>query len=1211
MKYTLIKPVLFGVALIASLFGTFSLNAQTLAQEPLLSKTISVRPNLTFILDDSGSMDLDCIYTQNTKASFPAGNTYGNTSCNVSDLRYTSPENNTLMYDPRKVYDTGYTETGTKRPISTATFGQIKTGSIKIGSPTYQGRAIYLFKPGFNVATATTQAILTNTANYDTFWVLDSGNSFAVQWAGTAAPTLTTINPLLKPAARSDCVLNTTRCTYAEELQNIKNWYTYHSTRIEAAKVGVSTAFTNLPDSFRMNYGSLSEILNSTKGGGAPIRPVKEYASNVNAFRLWLNNNTANLGGTPLREALDIVGKTYQSTANSGPWGNTPWNPGSESASNHVSCRRNFAILTTDGQWNTSASAGYAISTTADDDGKDGSLITHLNGTTTYKYIAHNTSDARSKGKADKTSGAGYSQTLSDVAHKYWVTDLRTLANNVTDGTPSKPPFWQNLSTYTVGFGTSGSMTPTQIANAKAGTANWAQPFENTATAVDDLVHAAHNGGGAFIAVNDATEFSVELRKILLSITGETSSQAGVAASTTALQTGTKKYVPYYVTGEWWGNVKSVNLDVQTAADTTIAWQVVATDTEGRPTGASTIPSPATRNIIVSTNNALKGVDFTFTNLGTNGLIAPTATAVSNQVINTFNTDQVDYIRGVRTKEGAGQAYRERLAILGDIVNSRPAFVKNNTDPYWLYFKLPTTQGGGAAYTAYKADKAARTDGVLFVGANDGMLHGFRESDGKEMLGFIPRSVLGALHKLTDKNYPISHQFYVDGPIKEADAYISAPYLNGAAGSSVRWTNLIVGTTGAGAKAVFAIDVTKPSSMTSIQGKHVMWEVSNSSSGFTELGNVLADVETGVTPSGDWVAAFGNGYDSLSGKASLFLVNLSTGAKIRELTAGPTITANGLGGVRLVRNANSEVIGAYAGDLKGNVWRFDLTGTNSSNWKNGELLYTALGPTGQTQPITAAPAVFARNDGKPGYIVVVGTGKLLTVADTVLSPTPPTQSSYGLWDEKPFGTATTISTIAGRSALVGTTSTADAATGYYNVSNVRPINWNTDKGWYLDYTQLIGQRAIYPITALKTLVSIETIAPKASTNSCSIDGEVKAVNFLLSPYTGACKTNTQTLDTNNDQTVSSTDGYACAYSSFGDGSNTIIDKTPDVVPPGGPPGGTPDGTPPGPPPPETCDDRRLKISLGAVDNQFFKDCDNSSPTKSSFQRDVRQIFIRK
>ena len=72
MKYSFIKPVLLISALIASVFS-LSLNAQTLAQEPLLSKTISVRPNLTFILDDSGSMDLDCIYTQNSESIISCG----------------------------------------------------------------------------------------------------------------------------------------------------------------------------------------------------------------------------------------------------------------------------------------------------------------------------------------------------------------------------------------------------------------------------------------------------------------------------------------------------------------------------------------------------------------------------------------------------------------------------------------------------------------------------------------------------------------------------------------------------------------------------------------------------------------------------------------------------------------------------------------------------------------------------------------------------------------------------------------------------------------------------------------------------------------------------------------------------------------------------------------------------------------------------------
>ncbi|MFZ1626852.1 MAG: PilC/PilY family type IV pilus protein, partial [Candidatus Moraniibacteriota bacterium] len=557
-------------------------------------------------------------------------------------------------------------------------------------------------------------------------------------------------------------------------------------------------------------------------------------------------------------------------------------------------------------------------------------------------------------------------------------------------------------------------------------------------------------------------------------------------------------------------------MDVQTAAENSIKWQVVSTDANGNPTGVDTIPSHGTRNIIVSTNSSIKGVEFKYTNLNPNNLIASSATPVTDKLINTFTSDQVDFIRGDQSKEGSGQPFRERQAILGDIVNARPAYVKNNIDPFSKLYNLPASQGGGTTYTTYKNSKIARAEGMLFVGANDGMLHGFRESNGNEEFAFIPRSVLGKLHLLTDKNYPLFHNFYVDGPLKEADAYIDAPLLSGAAGTSLRWTNLLMGSTGAGAKAVFALDVSRPFNM---QGKHVMWEVNHLSSGFGELGHVLSEIDTGVTPSGDWVGVFGNGYDSASGKASLFLVNLSTGAKIRELTTNNS-TGNGLGGVRLVHNASSQVIGAYAGDLKGNVWRFDLSGNSNTDWKNGELLFTAVNASGVAQAITAAPAVFARTDGKPGYIVVVGTGRLLTNADTLLTPPPPKQSAYGLWDESPFGSVATISTIAGRSSLVESTSAVDAtASGYYKVTASRAINWTTDKGWYFDFSDLPGQKNVYPVNAVSSTVLLDTIAPKAVSGSCTVDGEVRAITYVLNPYSGMCHSNFKTLDTNNDNVV--------------------------------------------------------------------------------------------
>ena len=125
----------------------------------------------------------------------------------------------------------------------------------------------------------------------------------------------------------------------------------------------------------------------------------------------------------------------------------------------------------------------------------------------------------------------GYTNTLADVALYYWSRDLRTLPNNVTDGNPANPPFWQNLSTYSIGFGVNGTLSQAQVNTAKDGTSNWTEPAANDAKAIDDLIHAAHNGGGEFIPVSNSAEFSDALRKILLSISGETSSQAGVAAA--------------------------------------------------------------------------------------------------------------------------------------------------------------------------------------------------------------------------------------------------------------------------------------------------------------------------------------------------------------------------------------------------------------------------------------------------------------------------------------------------------------------------------------------------------------------------------------------------------------------------------------------------------------------------------------------------------
>ena len=136
----------------------------------------------------------------------------------------------------------------------------------------------------------------------------------------------------------------------------------------------------------------------------------------------------------------------------------------------------------------------------------------------------------------------------------------------------------------------------------------------------------------------------------------------------------------------------------------------------------------------------------------------------------------------------------------------------------------------------------------------------------------IPKSVYPNLMKLTDKNYGTSalyHQYYVDGPLVEADAFVNAP---GPSVTAPSWRNYLVGTLGAGGRAVFALDVTNSPNL---DASAVRWELSNAAN--PDLGYITAPVEVGVLPNGEWVAIFGNGRFSNSGKATLFVVNLQTG----------------------------------------------------------------------------------------------------------------------------------------------------------------------------------------------------------------------------------------------------------------------------------------------------------------------------------------------
>ena len=373
--------------------------------------------------------------------------------------------------------------------------------------------------------------------------------------------------------------------------------------------------------------------------------------------------------------------------------------------------------------------------------------------------------------------------------------------------------------------------------------------------------------------------------------------------------------------------------------------------------------------------------------------------------------------------------------------------------------------------------------------------------------------------------------------------------------------------------AVFAIDTTSLNSgPTALNASSVLWEVSSSQSDFRELGYVLTDVQAGPTLDGSWVAIFGNGYESKSCQARLFVVNVQTGARIREIntnTGNCSTAKNGLGGVRVVRNANQQIIGVYAGDLQGNLWKFNLNSSNSANW-GVDLGGNALFNAGATQPITAAPGVIklaAPTSPSTGNMVIAGTGKFYEVSDIT---TNDTQSVYGIWDPLAFGAASipTGTSLTDKTRLVqqtiGTAQTAPNGNTYFAIST-NPVDYtgtSPKRGWFINLPNS-GQRLVYPIDLLSDrFVAADTISPSnVSLDPCSNQSGGTGYLYLVDGLTGAGPASA-ILDTNGDGNVDSSDMIVSGLEGKADGRNVTLQadknasRTKYVNVSGGSPGAT-------------------------------------------------------
>lgn len=592
----------------------------------------------------------------------------------------------------------------------------------------------------------------------------------------------------------------------------------------------------------------------------------------------------------------------------------------------------------------------------------------------------------------------GYTLYLDDLAKFGADIDLRVGGLDDAGRSFDALPFrQQKLVTYTVGFATANQM----------------------------LEDAAAYGGGQYYTANNRAELTAALQAAFRDISIKEGSAASVATSSTRLEAETKIYQARFLPEDWSGHFWAYPI----LGDGSIgekAWDA-----------AELIPEAGVRNIYSYNPDSKTGITFQWSSL----------TAGQQATLNWTDGNgqaRLDYVRGEQSQEGS--LFRTRSSILGDIINSDPAYVSAQD---YGFDALPGAEGAG--YKAFMQGNRTRRK-MVYVAANDGMLHGFDANDGNEILAYVPNAVYDKLRFYADESFNENHRLINDGGPRVQDAFLGS------------WKTVLLGSLGGGGKGIYALDVTNPDAFGT---GNVMWEFTSADD--ADLGITVPQPTVARLANGKWAAIVANGYNSRAGNASravLLVLDLHTGALIRKfdtLVDGD----NGLSSPTPVDVDGDRITDyVYAGDLKGNLWKFDLTSANPSNWKiafgspgSPEPLYTACdaascnGSNGQ--PITARPEVGI--NPPEGYYVYFGTGRYFAVGDN--EPGGQLNTFYGIKDRNDKETAVPLRPQEGRSNLREQAIVYEESVTFVNGEETyeegirvvtREIVQDSQDGWYLD-----------------------------------------------------------------------------------------------------------------------------------------------------------------
>lgn len=557
---------------------------------------------------------------------------------------------------------------------------------------------------------------------------------------------------------------------------------------------------------------------------------------------------------------------------------------------------------------------------------------------------------------------------------------------------------------------------------------------------------------------------------------------------------------------------------------------------------------------LVLTHDGSQGTEFQYANLSAAQKTLLSHNKAGSVGVDSLAEDRVKFIRGDRSQEGS--TFRTRNSRQGDIVNSA----------IW-YTGAPTQGYNLPGYTAFTKAHRTRTP-MLYVGGNDGMLHGFSALNGAEKLAYIPQGQMRYLPNLADPGY--NHRYFVDGSPFTGDVFLST-----AAGADAdKWRTMLVGTQGAGGKGYFVLDVTKPGS-TDPTGVASNFSAANAGTlvvtdttdgADADIGHIFGEpvvneynnqVSTQIAQlnNGRWAVIMGNGYNS-GNEDPVLLIQYLDGdralVKLPAATTGTEAAANGLSTPRLVDvNGDGTPDVVYAGDLRGNVWKFLISSSSSTGWGvafAGTPLFTASYTSGaitKRQPITTAPLVRV-NSSVGGMMVAFGTGRNLIDADAADTAQ---QSFYSVLDNTRYeiestgankgkvkvATGAASDPVAGRTALVARTFNATPITGtnasagqdFWNMGTQATLDYSSKKGWFLDLPEsaerVIRQPQFYSAGSkvIEILSDQPAVNDDGTEERCEpVTTTAKAWRTLLGIEFGQLPTQ-QLLDANGDGAYSS------------------------------------------------------------------------------------------